>query len=283
MTAMADLQEIVSTLAERFVPPRELERIRRLPMRDDGFGFDPFGMERDHVALALAITGPLYEHWFRVISKGSEKVPRSGAAILAANHSGTLPFDAAMLWTDVVRQVGRIPRPVADYFVSHLPYVGTLLARAGAIVGDRANVRHLLDHGELLMIFPEGVPGIGKPFSRRYQLQEWRVGHAELAIRHRAPVIPVAIVGAEEQMPQIARLERLGKLIGAPYIPVTLTPFPLPVRYRIYYGDPIALHESWTPDEADDPEVVREAAGRVRDAVAALLEVGLRERKSLFG
>jgi len=272
----------VTALAETLLGREELERIRRLPIHDEGLGYDPYGLERDHVALGLALTKPLYERWFRVVSHGIENVPRRGRAILAANHSGTLPFDAAMLWADVVRNVGRVPRAVADFFVSNLPFVSTLFTRAGVVGGGRANVRNLLEDEELLMIFPEGVPGIGKPFTERYQLQEWRVGHAELAIRHRAPVIPVAIVGAEEQMPQIARLKRLGRLVGAPYVPLTLTPLPLPVRYHIHYGAPIALHEKYRRADADDPELVREAAREVRDAVEALLEKGLRERKGIF-
>jgi len=273
---------IVTRLAEALLDPEELARIRRLPMRDEGLGYDPYGMERDHVALGVAFTRPLYERWFRVISRGSEHVPREGAAILAANHSGTLPFDGAMLWADVVRRVGRVPRAVADLFVSHLPWVSKLFARTGVVAGGRQNVRNLLEDGELLLIFPEGVPGIGKPFHERYQLQEWRVGHAELAIRHRAPVVPVAIVGPEEQMPQIARLRRLGRLFGAPYVPLTLTPFPLPVRYHILYGAPIALHERYAPADADDPESLRAAANEVRDAVAALLAEGLRARRGIF-
>lgn len=270
----------VTALAEALLPRRELARIRDLPIRDEGYGYDPYGLERDHVALGIALTRPLYEGYFRVASHGAEKVPKSGAAILAANHSGTLPFDAAMLWADVVRQVGRVPRAVADYFVSNLPFVSTLFTRAGAVAGTRDNVRSLLDAGELMMIFPEGVPGIGKPFHERYQLQEWRVGHAELAIRHRAPVVPVAIVGAEEQMPQIARLKL--RLFGAPYLPLTLTPLPLPVRYHIHYGEPIPLHEEFRREDADDPEAVKEAARRVRDAVEELIEIGLRERKGIF-
>jgi 1-acyl-sn-glycerol-3-phosphate acyltransferase len=273
----------VTALAETFLSPDELDKIRHLPIRDEGLGYDPYGLERDHVALGLAVTRPLYEKYFRVRPYGTENVPRKGAAILAANHSGSLPFDGAMLWADVVRNVDRVPRAVADFFVSNLPFVSTLFTRAGVVGGGRANVRSLLDAGELLMLFPEGVPGIGKPFSERYQLQEWRVGHAELAIRHKAPVIPVAIIGAEEQMPQVGRLKRLGRLFGAPYGPLTLTPLPLPVRYHIHYGAPIELHREYKPEDADDPELLKEAARRVRDAVEELLEKGLRERKSVFG
>ena len=280
---MSNPHPTVTALVETLLPPEQLEHVRRLPIRDEGFGYDPYGLERDHVALGLAVTKPLYEKYFRVRSYGAENVPKQGAAILAANHSGSLPFDGAMLWADVVRHAERVPRPVADYFVSNLPFVSTLFTRAGMVGGARGNVRSLLDAGELLMLFPEGVPGIGKPFSERYQLQEWRPGHAELAIRHRAPVVPVAIIGAEEQMPQVARLKRLGRIFGAPYVPLTLTPVPLPVRYHIHYGTPIALHEEFKREDADDPELLKEAARRVRDAVEELLEKGLRDRKSVFG
>jgi 1-acyl-sn-glycerol-3-phosphate acyltransferase len=130
-------------------------------------------------------------------------------------------------------------------------------------------------------VFPEGVPGIGKPFSKRYQLQEWRVGHVELGIRHGAPIVPVAVIGAEEQMPQLGRLEGLN-LFGAPYLPIPATPVPLPVRYRIYYGPPVDIPARYPREAADDPHRVADAAAEVRDAVQDLIERGLRERDGIF-
>lgn len=253
----------------------------RRPIRyqDAGHGYDRFGLHPDVAALGEALADPLYRRYFRVRSVGAENVPRFGPAVLAANHSGTLPMDGAMLWMDVLKHTDRVPRPVADYFVSSLPLIGTWFARCGVVGGSRGNARALLEQGELLMIFPEGVPGIGKPFRLRYQLQEWRVGHVEMAIRHRAPVVPVGIVGAEEQMPQIARIPVGG---GIPYIPVPLTPLPMPVRYHILYGEPIRTDLEYTPDDADDPDIVRAAALRVRDAVATLLARGLSLRKGVF-
>ncbi len=188
-----------------------------------------------------------------------------------------------MLWCDVVRNTHppRAPRPVADYFVSTLPFLGTLFARGGAIGGSRGNVRRLLEQGELLMLFPEGTPGIGKPFSERYQLQAWRKGHCEFALRYNAPVVPIGIVGAEEQMPQIARIPLEGLGLNVPYLPVTATPFPMPVRYHILYGEPLHFPE-YGPDDADDPEIVTACAARVRDAVEALIGRGLRERRGVF-
>lgn len=257
-----------------------LEHLRSIPFRDAGHGYDVFGYEPLHAALSLSLMERLYRHWFRVRSHGTEHVPRQGPAVLVGNHSGTLPFDAMMVWTDVILRCRRLPRPVADHFVPGLPYVSTLYARAGVVGGSAGNLRALLEAGELPLIFPEGVPGILKPFRERYQLRDFRVGHAELAIRHQAPVVPVGIVGAEEQMPQVARLPL--RAFGIPYVPVPLTPLPLPVRYHLHYGEPLHLHEGLRPEDADDPEVVRRAAERVRHAVQALVNKGLRLRKGVF-
>jgi 1-acyl-sn-glycerol-3-phosphate acyltransferase len=187
-----------------------------------------------------------------------------------------------MVWMDVLRHTNppRVARAVADHFVPMIPLIGTFFARGGMVGGSRGNARTLLERGELLMIFPEGVPGISKPFKDRYRLQEWRVGHVELAIRHRAPVVPFGVVGAEEQMPQIGRIPI--SVAGLPFIPITLTPLPMPVRYHILYGPPIPVHEDYTPEQADDPAAVREAAARVKSAVASLLEEGLAERTGIF-
>jgi 1-acyl-sn-glycerol-3-phosphate acyltransferase len=265
----------------RRLAPELLERVRAFPLRDEGHGFDRFGLSRDGVARALAITAPLYERWFRVVSRGIEHLPHQGPAILAANHSGTLPFDAMMVWADVARRSlpARIARAVTDTFVAGMPLVNLLFTRGGAIGGNRANVETLLEGGELLLVFPEGVPGISKPFRERYRLRPFRVGHAELAIRFGAPVVPVAVIGAEEQMPLLTSIRGV-RLFGSPIVPVPLVPAPLPVRYHIHYGEPIALGAR--PADADDPAVVRAAAERVQAAVAALVANGLRERQGIF-
>ncbi|MEZ4238425.1 MAG: lysophospholipid acyltransferase family protein [Myxococcota bacterium] len=263
--------------------PLVRDRAERLKFTDAGHGFDRFGMHPDFVAMGDTVGKFLYERYFRVQSHGAENIPRTGPAILAANHSGTLPMDGAMLWVDVLRHTDppRAARPVADYFVSTLPVVSTLFARCGVVGGSRGNARALLEAGELLMIFPEGVPGIGKPFSERYKLQEWRQGHCELAIRHGAPVVPVGIVGAEEQMPQLARIPVPGSS-ALPYLPIPATPLPLPVRYHIHYGEPVRLDRDYSPSDADDPEVVLRAAATVKERVQKLLDDGRRARRGVF-
>jgi len=244
---------------------------------DEGFGYDVFGLHPPTVERALRAAMPLYRHYFAVESHGSENIPADGPAILVANHGGILPMDAAMLWTDVVHQSRRYVRVIADRFVPQLPFVSTLFARVGAVSGTHANVRRLLERDELLAVFPEGVTGPAKPFHQRYELQDWRVGHAELAIRYQVPVIPVAIIGAEESWPVLLRL-RL-KLFGAPYLPIPMAPLPLPVPFQIHYGRPVELHRAHSPADADDPACLAAAAARTRQAVAGLVLHGLTARE----
>lgn len=276
------MPDLARWFAQATLPADEVTRLGSLVYHDAGHGYDAFGLHPDMVAFGRSITAPLYDRYFRVKSYGHENIPASGPAVLASNHSGAIPVDGMMIWADVVRHTNppRVPRAVADHFVPAIPMIGTLFARSGMVGGSRGNARALLEEGELLMIFPEGVPGIAKHFKDRYKLQDWRVGHVELAIRHRAPVVPVGVVGAEEQMPQIGRIPI--SVMSMPFIPVTISPVPLPVRYHIHYGAPIRTDLEYRPEQADDPGAVREAAARVKAAVQALLDRGLETRKGIF-
>ena len=281
---MAFSPAIANAIAALFLDEATRERMSRIDFRDAGHGYDAFGMHPSYVALGEVIVSPLYDRYFRVRSQGHEHLPATGPAIIAGNHSGNLPIDGMMIWLDILRNTHppRIARPIADHFVPSLPYLGTLFARGGMVGGSRGNARTLLDSGEMLMIFPEGVPGIVKPWSKRYQLQQFREGHAELAIRHQAPIVPVGVVGGEEQLPALFSSRRLGKLVGVPIMPIPAVPVPLPVRYHLRYGEPIPIPEEFTPDQADDPVVVRETADRVKQAVADLIAAGLEERTGVF-
>ncbi len=231
--------------------------LREAPFHDAGYGYDIFGLHPPVLASAVAAARPIYERYFRVKSSGVFRIP-DGPVILIANHAGVLPVDGAVLCLDVLfnSEPTRIPRAIADHFVPRLPIVSTLFARLGVVSGTRANVRQLLERGELLVIFPEGVSGPAKKFRNRYTLQHWSVGFAELAIRHHAAIVPVSILGAEESWPLVTKLGV--RAFGAPYIPIPLSPIPLPVHYEIAYGPP--LHLNVSRRDADDPEAVAEVA-----------------------
>ncbi len=169
------------TVGRRVLPDRLVELVEKASVEDLGHGVDAFGMSRDGVVGGLLSTWLFYDHWFRVTSHNAHHVPEQGGAVLACNHSGTLPLDAMMVWADVVRQspTHRVPRVIMDHFVPELPGFSTLFIRAGGIGGSRGNFHAVLAAGQLLLVFPEGVPGIGKPFSERYKLQRWREGGCE--------------------------------------------------------------------------------------------------------
>jgi 1-acyl-sn-glycerol-3-phosphate acyltransferase len=280
---MLSAHRVAEWTAPKVLPSEQRHRLSRLAYNDAGHGYDVFGMHPTAVRLALGLSRYAHDRYFRVQSHGKNHLPRSGPAILAANHSGMLPIDAVMIIADVALATDppRIARAIGDVFIPLLPIVGTAFARAGVVSGSRSNVRYLLDSGELVLVFPEGVPGISKGWRNRYQLQSWRVGHAELAIRQRVPVVPVAVIGAEEAWPQLGKLAGF-HWFGAPFLPIPATPLPLPVRHHIYYGAPIALHERWPPESADDPEIVDLAAEMVRGAVAGLIRSGLAQRRGWF-
>jgi 1-acyl-sn-glycerol-3-phosphate acyltransferase len=259
----------------------ERARLDALQVHDAGHGYDVFGLHRDWVALAAGVLDPLYRRYFRVSSFGTEHIPRSGPAILVANHAGTLPIDAAMLFQDVLRHTDppRVLRCIADRFVPELPFAGSTLGRMGVVAGTPGNVRHLLEVGELCLIFPEGLPAIGKPWRERYVLRDFRVGFAELAMRCGAPVVPVAVIGSEEQWPQIGRLGV--RAFGLPYLPIVATPLPLPVHYRIHYGPALDL-ASHAQDGQVTSEAVAAAARAARAALQRLVEQGLAARSGTF-
>ena len=275
---------IARRLGRALISPGLDEKLRGIHFRDAGHGYDAFGLHPDFVQFGAGASFWFYNSYFRVISEGASNIPSEGAAILAANHSGVIPIDGMMLWHDVLihTEPPRVVRGIADHFVPALPFIGTLFARAGMVGGSRGNVRVLLEAGEMLMIFPEGTPGIVKPFSDRYHLQPFRVGHAELAIRHQVPIIPVGIIGAEEQLPSFFSSRRLGRLAGFPTLPIPFLPVPLPVRYRIIYGAPLTGHLGTDPATADDPKTVQALAKEVQASVDSLLRKGLADREGVF-
>jgi 1-acyl-sn-glycerol-3-phosphate acyltransferase len=210
-----------------------------------------------------------------------EKVP-AGRVLLVANHSGQLPMDAAMIGVAMLSD-GKPPRAVrsmTEKWANSLPWVSTFFARVGQIVGTPENCRRLLESGEAILVFPEGVKGIAKLWPQRYQLQEFGLGFMRLALETNTPIVPVAVVGAEEQAPALMNLKSFGKLFGFPAFPITATvlPFPLPSRYRLYFGDPLFF----TGRADDEDSELEKKVKVVKASIASLLERGLRERKHVF-
>jgi len=283
MTDAGRLRDALRAWTFELGGPGTQERLEKLTPPANEFGVDPYGFDADFTVAALAPLVWLYRKYFRVRTTGLEKVPGEGRVLLVANHSGQLPFDAAMLGVSLLvdKDPPRAARALVEKWVPRLPFVSTFYARLGQVVGTPENCRRLLAAGEALMVFPEGVRGLNKPFRERYRLKEFGNGFLRLALETDCPIVPVGIVGAEEQSPSIANLPTLARLLGMPALPLTptgLVPIPLPTRYHILFGDPLTFHGS--PDDED--AVLEAKVERVRGAVQALLDQGLRERKHVF-
>ena len=274
-----------SELLRPLLPAREWARVEAYMLDDAGFGTDAFGTEAEGLGAAYALGYWLHKHYFKVVSTGHDNVPRRGAGVVVGNHSGVLPFDAMMIGTDVFRYTDppRLVRYMVDYFVYRVPFLGMFFRSLGQIPGTRRNFDGLVEEGHLVGIFPEGATALGKPAEERYQLYPFNHGHVELAARHRVPVIPFGLVGAEEQQHMVADLKPLAKVLRLPYFPVTRTfPWlgpvgllPKPVRYFIRYGEPIEID----PDAVDRMDVREHEVSRVHDAVAELLRLELEHRR----
>jgi len=253
---------------------------------------DDFGLDPAYESRFRPIAEFLYRRYFRVRTLGVSNVPKHGRCIIVANHSGTLPLDGLMLRTALRLEHSstRDLRWLAEDFLFYLPFAGVFMNRVGAIRACQENAERLLTKENLLAVFPEGVQGIRKLWSERYRLQRFgRGGYIRLALRMQAPIIPCAIVGAEETNPLLYRLESLASLVGLPYIPVTPT-FPLlgplglvpaPSRWTITFGEPVSL-DSAGPEAAEDHVLVGRLSERVRSSIQAMLDSGVRERKSVW-
>lgn len=277
------LKQRASDLVDARLGAEFQETTRALAVRQNEYGFDPFGFHRDFLKYAIFLGRYVYRDYFRVETFGLENVP-AGRVLLISNHSGQLPFDgfciAAALLLDA--RPPRMVRSMIERFVPTLPFASYLFSRWGQIVGTPENCRRLLEDDEAILVFPEGSRGISKPFSKRYQLQDFGFGFMRLALETGTPIVPVAVVGAEEQAPAF-NVKPLAKLLGAPSFPVMPVPpffpiVPLPSKYRIYFGEPL-LFEG---DPDDDDEALEEHVRTVKNSIQSMLHVGLKERKHVY-
>jgi 1-acyl-sn-glycerol-3-phosphate acyltransferase len=241
---------------------------------------DEYGRDAELVGGLQPLLDFLYERYWRVSVQGVDQIPMGGA-ILVANHSGALPYDGLVAAQALQRERPdlREPRWLVEDQIFHAPVLGTLLNRLGAVRASPENALRLLDEQRPVLVFPEGYQGLSKPFAQRYQLKRFgRGGFVKLALRTGAPIIPVAIVGSEETSPLLGRIP--AGFLGVPYVPLT-SPMPLPARWTLRFGEPIAM-EGLGPDAAEDLAEVQRLTERTREAIMGMLQALLRERRSVF-
>jgi 1-acyl-sn-glycerol-3-phosphate acyltransferase len=263
------------------------ERLRRIPTRLNAYGYDAWGFHPATARRATLMTALFYKYWFRVQTHGIDLMP-PGRVLLISNHAGQIAIDAAMIATACILEAEppRIVRGMGEYWLPTVPWVNIAMVRTGSVVGTRKNCIDLLEQEEAVIAFPEGVRGMNKLIWERYQLQEFGQGFMRLALETRTPIVPIAVVGSEEQAPAIANVMPLARLMRMPAFPVTITwPWlgplgmvPLPVKYNIYFGEPMWFEGN----PSDEDEVIGEKVDQVKAVIADMLARGLEARRSLF-
>ncbi len=251
------------------------------------FGVDPFGYAPESLRVMVPILDFLHRVWFRAECFDLNRVP-NGRVLLIANHSGQLPFDGAVIASAMLleHEPPRMPRTMVEKFATALPGFGDLVYRSGSVTGLPDNCRRLLENDECVLVFPEGARGISKPFHERYRMTAFGHGFMRLALETHTPIVPIAVVGAEEQTINIFDFKLLAKILHTPSLAITpLMPFigplamlPSPVKYRIYFGEPLTFEG----DPNDDEAVIAPKVAVVRNAIQVMMERGLRERRGYF-
>lgn len=261
------------------------ERVRTLRKRYEALGGDPFGLEADTAKYAVIGTAFFHRVYFRTEVFGIDHVP-DGRVLIVANHSGQVPIDGAIIGAAMFldAEPPRVIRAMVEKWAQTLPFVSTFFSRVGQVVGVPENARRLLEMDEALLVFPEGTRGISKPFSRRYQLEEFGLGFMRLAIETNTPIVPVAVVGAEEQYVNLGNLRWAARALGMPVFPVIPQWFvpgaqlPLPTRYRLYFGEPMRF----AGDADEEDAIIEEKVWIVKQTIQSMLNRGLKERKGVF-
>ena len=261
------------------------ERLRRVSADLAPHGVDPFGWDPEYARYVIAAATALSRSYFRTVVTGIENLPR-GRVILVANHSGQIPLDGVIIAISVFLEAEppRVVRAMVEKWSQTLPFISTFFAKCGQVVGVPENAALILKRGEPLLVFPEGTRGLAKTFQHRYELTDFGLGFMRLALQTDTTILPVSVIGAEEQYISVANMRSIAKTLhmpSFPIIPQLFLPggqFPLPTRYRVQFGDP--LYFRGDPD--DDDAVIEEKVWVVKATIQSMLNRGLMDRKSLF-
>jgi 1-acyl-sn-glycerol-3-phosphate acyltransferase len=257
------------------------------------FEEDDFGFDERFTEGVFPLAKLLYDYYWRVEVLGIDNVPAEGRGLLVSNHAGGgLPFDGAMIKTAIHAEhpgARHAKIMVLDWMMS-LPWVADFAKKTGQVLACTPNALELLRRDELVVVFPEGIKGMMKTFSQRYELERFgRGGFVRIALRTRSPIVPVAVVGSEEIYPKIANVPFVHKLIGAPFVPMTpLFPLfgvaglmPLPSKWIIEFCEPIDVTQ-YPPEAADDRGFVLELSEQIRSTIQERLRENLLRRRTPF-
>ncbi len=278
------LQKLLRSAA---IEPRVASALDAVPIQTNSLGYDQWGLSVEHAKLYYSLAYQIYRY-FRPKIYGIEDLPK-GRVLVVGNHSGQLPFDGLVVQVACLleAQPPRLLRPMAERWFPTLPFVSEAFYRSGVVVGDPINCRNLLEADNGILVFPEGARGSGKTWDHRYQLVAFGRGFMRLALQTGTPIMPVAVVGAEESIISLYDLKPLARALGMPYFPIpALLPLlgpaaylPLPTQFHVHFGEPM----TFTGPFDDEDEAIDKKVAQVTDRIQSMLDEGVAGRESVFG
>lgn len=269
---------LVSFLKSRLVSTEQEKHINHMQKPIGTLGYDPWGYNNVTARYGLSLAKPIYEKYFRAEASGVDNIPAEGPVLIVGNHSGQLPIDGLLVGYALASREKnpRFPRAMIERFFPTVPWLGNLLNEVGGALGDPVNCARMLANKEAIIVFPEGVRGSGKLYRDRYKLQRFGTGFMHLAMKYKAAVVPVGVVGCEESIPAIANIKPLAKVLGLPYVPVAL-PVVLPSKVHLNFGPPMYFTGTDTSEAR-----IEEQTEEVKAEINRLIAKGLQERESVF-
>lgn len=263
------------------IDPEIAARIEAIDLQFNKFGIDPYGIDKNDLTRFISAFAWIYRYYFKVHVYGLDNVPSEGRGLLVGNHSGGVAIDGAMVLGSMLLDAERprLPHGMIDKFIHQFPGVSQIMSRMGQFTGNPDQAKRLLNAGRLLLAFPEGARGTAKLAKDSDSLVSFGTGFMRLALETKSPIVPFGFVGGGDALPTIANLERVGRVLGVPYVPVTkwILPVPKPTSFQLLYGTP--MHLEGTGHERD--EVVYEMVDQVKERIRDLIRQGrqLREKQ----
>jgi 1-acyl-sn-glycerol-3-phosphate acyltransferase/nucleoside-diphosphate-sugar epimerase len=268
-----------------------LEALGNAPTSAPAGEFDAFGMDKGYIAAyGRTVFDFLYRMYWRIEESGIEHVPGAGPAVLVGVHRGFMPFDGVMALHSIVRKLGRYPRFLVHPGLIKFPFLFNFMRKLGGIMACQENAEFVLDRGEMVGIFPEGIRGAFTAYRDAHRIAKFASDDfVKLALRKGAPIVPFVTVGSAEIFPILAKWNWnwWKRYTGWPAFPITptfpfLPPVPLPAKWHTQWLPAVPAGTEYPPEAANDPLTVRSISRQVRSAMERSMRDMLDRRKSVF-
>lgn len=242
---------------------------------------DPWGFNLQLCETTLRRLMPLYRSYFKVRVFGQENVENK-PYLVVSNHTGQIPLDGMLITVAFAFDISppRMLRGMVERFLAQMPFLGDLTAQTGSILGDRANCEYLIDHGESILVFPEGVKGVSKNTPDYYKLRPFSQGFYRIALQKQTPILPVCVIGAEEMFPLVFHAKKLAAMLKLPSFPISANLIPLPSPIDIYIGKAIPIPEHMSLESTD--KEIKENVYHIENTIKRMIVHGLINRRPFF-